>query len=225
MIVPVTLVSDARAAVAAPEPARPRPKRPAPRRRRRLPPRSRDARADAADAFACARRHPHRPAATPPTLCQAAAAQEASLDSTSCRPELARATPRKAAPLYSPRVRRRGRKPRRRTAAGRRGRGLGAIQGVASRLNRTWNPNCGVEGGDQIQIRVRLSLTPEGTVTAMKLLDGVSSSGSDLTSVAADRALRAVRAAEPFSELPPDSYDHWRTFTVRFNAETACRGR
>ncbi len=97
---------------------------------------------------------------------------------------------------------------------------------VVSRIQRGWNPNCGVPGADAIRVRVRFSLTPEGALARQpELLDGQNPSGSSLEDVAAARALRAINAAAPFSELPADRYDEWRSFTANFNAKQACANR
>jgi hypothetical protein len=93
-------------------------------------------------------------------------------------------------------------------------------------LQRNWNPNCGVEGADSIRVRVRLTLTAEGGLARQpELPDGQDPRGTSLEDVAAARALRAVNAAAPFSELPPDRYEEWRTFVANFNAKQACAGR
>jgi hypothetical protein len=83
-----------------------------------------------------------------------------------------------------------------------------------------------VEGADSLVVRVKLSLTPEGGLARPpELPDGQNPSGSSMADVAAARALRAINAEVPFSELAPDSYAQWRSFTVRFQGKTACAGR
>jgi outer membrane biosynthesis protein TonB len=150
-----------------------------------------------------------------------ARAEVPGLDLDALASDVARATPASTRPAAAPTE-----GPARPAAAASPALAASAIAGVVSRLNKNWNPNCGVEGGDSVVVRVRLTLTPEGGLARQpELPDGQNPSGSSLADVAAARALRAINAAAPFSELPPESYSEWRSFVARFNAKTACAGR
>lgn len=96
-----------------------------------------------------------------------------------------------------------------------------AGKAVGARLMRMWNPNCSVEGAGAVIVRVRFNLTPEGELAGPpQLLDQGSSA---VWQAAADRAVRAVAQAAPYTELPKQTYSQWKTFTARFNGEQACK--
>ncbi len=96
-----------------------------------------------------------------------------------------------------------------------------AGKAVGARLMKMWNPNCSVEGAGDVIVRVRFNLTPEGELAGPpQLLDQGSSA---VWQAAADRAVRAVAQAAPYTELPKPTYSQWKTFTARFNGEQACR--
>ncbi len=99
---------------------------------------------------------------------------------------------------------------------------IGSAQGVlAAELQRRWNPNCEVEGGSSVDIRVGFRLIQGG-----RIVGDVESSGSTasdpVVKAASDRAVRAVRAAAPFESLPPELFG--QKIVVNFNAQRACAG-
>lgn len=92
---------------------------------------------------------------------------------------------------------------------------------VGDRLMRMWNPNCSVEGAGSVVVRVRFNLTRDGELAGdPQVLD--QGSGA-VWQAAADRARRAVAQAAPYSELPKQNYNQWKTFTAKFNGQEACR--
>ncbi len=96
----------------------------------------------------------------------------------------------------------------------------------ASKLTKLWNPNCQVEGAAGVNVRVHIRLTPQGWLaTAPELPDKgqIQSSGNAMLIAAATRALSAVSAGQPYTDvLNPDHYAGWRDMTVNFNAKQAC---
>jgi|GEM_PF-354623 len=108
----------------------------------------------------------------------------------------------------------------------------GAAQGLsadeagllAAKLNRLWNPNCGVEGAGNVIVRVEMKLSPQGTVTSVRVLDQ-SGAQAGVVAAAAQRAVSAVRRGEPYTELPGPRYPIWKEIVFNFNAKEACENR
>lgn len=98
----------------------------------------------------------------------------------------------------------------------------GAVASMAAELQRLWNPDCEVAGGD-IVITITYRLQPNG-----RLLGAPTSSAENSTDpvvkAASDRAKRAVYAAAPFEDLPA-AYYNGQSINVPFNAKQACAQR
>lgn len=95
-----------------------------------------------------------------------------------------------------------------------------AMSGLAEELQRRWNPNCEVEGGQNVQVRVVFALTPSGQVLGdptWRILRGPQTS---VGQAAGERAVRAVYAAAPYRNLPREFYGD--PIAVNFNAREAC---
>lgn len=95
-----------------------------------------------------------------------------------------------------------------------------AIRGLSDELQRRWNPNCEVEGGRDVKIRVLFTLGPGGQVVGQVDAGGQERSSNTVVQAAAERAIRAVYAAAPFKNLPRDFYGD--RIAVNFNAREAC---
>ena len=94
-----------------------------------------------------------------------------------------------------------------------------------SKLEKLWNPNCKVENAAGIVVKVHIKLTPQGWLAAKpELVDSgdIQSSGNPMLIAAATRALSAVGAGQPYTELNPDHYAGWREMVVKFDAKQAC---
>ena len=94
-----------------------------------------------------------------------------------------------------------------------------AMSGLADELQRRWNPNCAVEGGRDVQLRVTFTIGAGGQVVGDASAQ-IKSAQSDVARAAADRAVRAVYAAAPFRTLPREFYGE--KIAVNFNAREAC---
>lgn len=99
------------------------------------------------------------------------------------------------------------------------GRYLGSL---GKELSRRWNPNCLVEGGADVRAEVKFRISFGG-----KLLGRPTSSEAGtrdpMVRVASERAIRAVYAAEPFENFPPELYGEELIFP--FDAPAACANR
>ncbi|WP_332770017.1 energy transducer TonB [Phenylobacterium sp.] len=95
-----------------------------------------------------------------------------------------------------------------------------ALKGLADELQRRWNPNCEVEGGRSVKVRVTFTLGAGGQVIGQVEAGGKERSANAVEQAAAERAIRAVYQAAPFKNLPRDFYGD--RIAVNFNAAEAC---
>jgi len=95
-----------------------------------------------------------------------------------------------------------------------------AMAGMAEELQRRWNPNCDVEGGRDVKLKVIFNLGRGGMVVGEVTASGQERSADPVVKAAAERAIRAVYAASPFRGVPP-SFNGDR-ISVNFNAREAC---
>lgn len=94
-----------------------------------------------------------------------------------------------------------------------------AIRGLTEELQRRWNPNCEVEGGRDVQVRVTFMLGQGGQVVG-EVGSQIRGPATPVARTAADRAVSAVYAAAPFRALPKEFYGE--KIAVNFNAREAC---
>jgi outer membrane biosynthesis protein TonB len=96
-----------------------------------------------------------------------------------------------------------------------------AIQGLADELQRRWNPNCAVDGGRDVLVRVNFTIGAGGQVEG-DVTPEIRSARNAVAVAAANRAVSAVYAAAPFRNLPREFYGE--RVSVNFNAREACAG-
>ncbi len=94
-----------------------------------------------------------------------------------------------------------------------------ALTGLTDELQRRWNPNCDVEGGRDVVIRVAFVIGAGGQVVG-DVTSEIRSARTGVSQAAAERAVRAVYAAAPFRTLPREFYGD--KIAVNFNAREAC---
>ncbi|MFL5295179.1 MAG: energy transducer TonB [Phenylobacterium sp.] len=94
-----------------------------------------------------------------------------------------------------------------------------AITGLAEDLQRRWNPNCDVEGGRDVLVRVYFTIGAGGQVVG-DVKSEIRSGKPAVAQAAAGRAVSAVYAAAPFRNLPREFYGE--RISVNFNAREAC---
>ena len=90
---------------------------------------------------------------------------------------------------------------------------------MTEELQRRWNPNCNVEGGRDVLVRVTFQLGAGGQVVG-DVLSQIQGVRSPVATAGAERAVRAVYAAAPFRGLPREFYGD--KVAVNFNAREAC---
>lgn len=102
--------------------------------------------------------------------------------------------------------------------------GFGAQNGLTAterdalraQLSRCWRAPVDMPDPARLIVRVRISLSRDGSLlTQPQLVSGVAP-GDTTMRVAADNALRAVRMCAPF-ELPAATYDRWRDVIFTFD--------
>jgi outer membrane biosynthesis protein TonB len=94
-----------------------------------------------------------------------------------------------------------------------------ALTGLTDELQRRWNPNCNVEGGRDVQVRVAFTIGTGGQVVG-DVASQIKGAQNAVAQAAAERAVRAVYAAAPFRNLPREFYGD--KIAVNFNAREAC---
>lgn len=95
-----------------------------------------------------------------------------------------------------------------------------AISGMSEDIERRWNPNCNVEGGRDVRLKVYLTLGSGGQVVGEVTAGGAETSSNAVVRAAAERAIRAVYAAAPFPDVPRSFYGD--RITLNFNTRDAC---
>lgn len=96
-----------------------------------------------------------------------------------------------------------------------------ALAGLVSQIERRWNPNCEVEGGRDVRVRVTFTLSATGQVVGAVVAGGQESSSNPVVRAAAERAIRAVRQAAADKALPREVYG--QAWAPTFNAQEACQ--
>jgi len=99
------------------------------------------------------------------------------------------------------------------------GNAAAAASGLTDELQRRWNPNCDVQGGRDVVIKVIFQLGAGGQVVGDVSSQILRGQGG-VAQVAATRAVSAVYAAAPFRNLPREFYGD--RISVNFIARDAC---
>lgn len=88
------------------------------------------------------------------------------------------------------------------------------LDALRSQIARCWNPPIGAAGADDLNVRVKVSLTPGGDVDLAPQV--LNSSGNPSFNVAAESARRAVLRCAPYS-LPTAKYEAWKEVIINFD--------
>jgi periplasmic protein TonB len=94
------------------------------------------------------------------------------------------------------------------------------IAGLSQLLERLWNPNCNVAGGEAVVIPVKYTVSFDGHVTGRIVLGAHGGGSEPIVATATRRAIDAIHQAEPYAET-----FRGQTFTVIFDAKKACATR
>ncbi|WGM45717.1 hypothetical protein KOAAANKH_00581 [Brevundimonas sp. NIBR10] len=94
------------------------------------------------------------------------------------------------------------------------------LTAIFNQVYPNWTLPCDIPGANQLRIRVNITLSPDGRITAGPTL--VDPESSPVYRAAADGAMRALRQTAPFDV--PSGFPGGQ-FAPVFNTERACRNR
>jgi len=88
-----------------------------------------------------------------------------------------------------------------------------------------WSLPLGLPYQENLLVRIKLRLKPDGTVVRSEILDHarMNKPGQGFYKVLAESALRAIRICQPL-RVPPTSYDKWKDLQLNFDANEMLKG-
>jgi hypothetical protein len=91
----------------------------------------------------------------------------------------------------------------------------GEVEALRKRLIQNWKPPAAVKNPEELIVRVRISLKPDGTLASPPKV--MTAGTSDHFKAARDSAVRAVYRTQPFSMLSPANYNSWKEIEITFD--------
>ena len=88
-----------------------------------------------------------------------------------------------------------------------------------------WSIPLGLPYNENLIVRIKLQLKPDGTVLRSEILDHarMNKPGQGFYKVLAESALRAVRLCQPL-KVPPTGYERWKNIQLNFDANEMLKG-
>ena len=88
-----------------------------------------------------------------------------------------------------------------------------------------WSIPLGLPYNENLLVRIRLKLNPDGTVSQTEIVDHarMNKPGQGFYKVLAESALRAVRLCQPL-KVPPTGYEKWKELQLNFNPTEMLKG-
>ena len=88
-----------------------------------------------------------------------------------------------------------------------------------------WSLPLGLPYQENLMVRIKLRLQPDGTVLRSEILDHarMNMPGQGFYKVLAESALRAIRICQPL-RLPPAGYEKWKDLQLNFDANEMLKG-
>ena len=88
-----------------------------------------------------------------------------------------------------------------------------------------WSVPLGLPFDEELLVRIKLKLKPDGTVLRSEILDHarMNQPGQGFYKVLAESALRAIRICQPL-RVPPTGYDKWKDLQLNFDANEMLKG-
>ncbi|GGF04222.1 cell envelope biogenesis protein TolA [Stappia taiwanensis] len=88
------------------------------------------------------------------------------------------------------------------------------LDALRSQISQCWNPPAGSAGANDLNVRLKVYLRPDGGVDMQP--EVLNSSSNPSFTIAAESARRAVLRCAPYS-LPAAKYDAWREVIINFD--------
>ena len=88
-----------------------------------------------------------------------------------------------------------------------------------------WSIPLGLPYNENLLVRIRLKLKPDGSITKTEILDHarMNKPGQDFYKVLAESALRAVKLCQPL-RVPTTGYERWKELQLNFDAREMLEG-
>ncbi len=88
-----------------------------------------------------------------------------------------------------------------------------------------WSLPLGLPYTEDLMVRIKLRLKPDGTVLRSEILDHarMNTPGQGFYKVLAESALRAIRICQPL-RVPPTGYEKWKDLQLNFDANEMLKG-
>ncbi len=85
---------------------------------------------------------------------------------------------------------------------------------LREQIEACWSPPVGAAGAEDLVVRLRIALKPDGTLQGPPQL--LNSGSGAYFRAAADSAIRAVHICQPY-EMPAEKYDAWKRVILNFD--------
>ena len=88
-----------------------------------------------------------------------------------------------------------------------------------------WSIPLGLPYNENLMVRIKLKLKPDGTIIASEILDHarMNKPGQNFYKVLAESALRAIQLCQPL-RVPSTGYDRWKDLQLNFDAREMLEG-
>ena len=96
------------------------------------------------------------------------------------------------------------------------------IGALHAHLQKCWSPPAGIPAGQKLRVTLRVSLAPNGALTAEPAL--LQASASQLGPAVFGAAIRALRQCQPIAVLPAAKYDQWKVLDLTFTPQGLTSG-
>ena len=95
------------------------------------------------------------------------------------------------------------------------------LEALQSAMYKCWRIPLDAKNPEELGVRVRVRLRPDGNVQTVDLLDEarINSSPNPFLKIAAQRAVSAVSKCAPYDFLPQEKYSMWQDMTLNFVPE------